>query len=161
MPALSPEQAADELRGEVHAGRLDGDAVHAVLAEAGHRVPRSRRTRPGGLSEREVEVLRLWLVVSPTATWPSSSSSHPIPSSTTSSTSTTKSASPRAPVPPSSPWRMASSEMARSGDVCASCSADTVTVAATVRKTFALQGGHGHERAGQRRHLPTLVRRGL
>ena len=58
-PALSPEQAADELRGEVRAGRLDGDAVHAVLAEAGHRVPRSRRTRPGGLSEREVEVLRL------------------------------------------------------------------------------------------------------
>ncbi len=58
-PALSPEQAADELRGEVRAGRLDGDAVHAVLSEAGHRVSQTRRTRPGGLSEREVEVLRL------------------------------------------------------------------------------------------------------
>ncbi|HEX3721314.1 MAG TPA: HD domain-containing phosphohydrolase [Nitrolancea sp.] len=58
-PALSPEAAADELRREVRAGRLDGDAAHAVLAEAGHRVPRSQRTRPAGLSEREVEVLRL------------------------------------------------------------------------------------------------------
>ena len=58
-PALSPEQAAEELRREVRAGRLDGDAVHAVLAEAGHRVPRVRRERPAGLSDREVEVLRL------------------------------------------------------------------------------------------------------
>ena len=57
--ALSPEEAAEELRREVRAGRLDGDAVHAVLAEAGHRVPRARRERPAGLSEREVEVLRL------------------------------------------------------------------------------------------------------
>ena len=58
-PALSPEQAAEELRREVRTGRLDGDAVHGVLAEAGHRVPRVRRERPAGLSEREVEVLRL------------------------------------------------------------------------------------------------------
>ncbi len=57
--ALTPERAAEALRGEVRAGRLDGDAVHAVLAEAGHRVPRTRRVRPAGLSEREVEVLRL------------------------------------------------------------------------------------------------------
>jgi DNA-binding NarL/FixJ family response regulator len=47
------------MRREVRAGRLDGDAVRAVLAEAGHRVPRGRRERPAGLSEREVEVLRL------------------------------------------------------------------------------------------------------
>jgi len=53
------EEAAEELRREVRAGRLDGDAVHAVLAEAGHRVPRARRERPAGLSQREVEVLRL------------------------------------------------------------------------------------------------------
>ena len=58
-PALSAEEAAEELRREVRAGRLDGDAVHAVLAEAGHRVPRTRRERPAGLSQREVEVLRL------------------------------------------------------------------------------------------------------
>jgi HD-GYP domain-containing protein (c-di-GMP phosphodiesterase class II) len=62
-PALTPEQAAEELRSEVRAGRLDGDAVHAVLAEAGHQQPggtrRMRRERPAGLSEREIEVLRL------------------------------------------------------------------------------------------------------
>jgi HD-GYP domain-containing protein (c-di-GMP phosphodiesterase class II)/DNA-binding CsgD family transcriptional regulator len=58
-PALSREAAAEELRREVRAGRLDGDAVHGVLAEAGHRVPRIRRERPAGLSPRELEVLRL------------------------------------------------------------------------------------------------------
>jgi DNA-binding NarL/FixJ family response regulator len=58
-PALSPEQAAEELRRETWVGRLDGDAVGAVLAEAGHRVPRLRRERPAGLTEREIEVLRL------------------------------------------------------------------------------------------------------
>src|SRR5581483_949336 len=58
-PARSPGEAAEELRREVRAGRLDGDAVQAVLAETGHRVPRARRERPAGLSEREVEVLRL------------------------------------------------------------------------------------------------------
>ena len=40
------------------AGRLDGDAVEAVLAAAGHRVAR-RREGPAGLTPREVEVLRL------------------------------------------------------------------------------------------------------
>src|SRR4051794_29589394 len=55
--ALAPEQAARELEAEAAAGRLDGDAVGAVLAAAG----RSLRTvpRPAGLTEREVEVLRL------------------------------------------------------------------------------------------------------
>jgi HD-GYP domain-containing protein (c-di-GMP phosphodiesterase class II) len=61
--ALSPEEAAEELRREVRAGRLDGDAVHGILTEAGHRHPgatrRIRRERPAGLSDREVEVLRL------------------------------------------------------------------------------------------------------
>ena len=37
-----PEAAAAELRAEVTAGRLDGDAVEAVLAAAGHRVARRR-----------------------------------------------------------------------------------------------------------------------
>ena len=57
-PALSPDEAAELLEGEVHAGRLDGLAVSAVLASAGHRVPTARRGWPAGLSEREVEVLR-------------------------------------------------------------------------------------------------------
>ena len=55
---LSAEQAAVELRDEVSAGRLDSEAVEAVLAAAGHRVPR-RREHPAGLTAREVEVLRL------------------------------------------------------------------------------------------------------
>jgi DNA-binding NarL/FixJ family response regulator len=42
----------------VKAGRLDDVAVRGVLAAAGHRVPR-RRAGPAGLTEREVEVLRL------------------------------------------------------------------------------------------------------
>jgi HD-GYP domain-containing protein (c-di-GMP phosphodiesterase class II)/DNA-binding CsgD family transcriptional regulator len=58
-PAREPEAAADELRREVRAGRLDGEAVGAVLAAAGHRVPRVRRDFVAGLSEREIEVLRL------------------------------------------------------------------------------------------------------
>jgi HD-GYP domain-containing protein (c-di-GMP phosphodiesterase class II) len=58
-PARAPEAAAAELRQEARAGRLDGDAVNSVLEAAGHRVPAKRRTLPAGLSEREVEVLRL------------------------------------------------------------------------------------------------------
>jgi HD-GYP domain-containing protein (c-di-GMP phosphodiesterase class II) len=54
----SPDDAARVLRAEVKAGRLDGDAVEAVLGAAGHRVPR-RREGPAGLTAREVEVLRL------------------------------------------------------------------------------------------------------
>ena len=57
-PALAPEAAARELREEVRRGRLDGEAVDAVLRAAGHRV-RRQRTWPAGLSAREVEVLRL------------------------------------------------------------------------------------------------------
>jgi HD-GYP domain-containing protein (c-di-GMP phosphodiesterase class II) len=57
-PALSAETAAVELRAEVRSGRLDAEAVEAVLSAAGHRVPR-RREGPAGLTAREVEVLRL------------------------------------------------------------------------------------------------------
>jgi HD-GYP domain-containing protein (c-di-GMP phosphodiesterase class II) len=57
--ARSPHEAAAELRQEVRAGRLDGDAVEAVLDAAGHRTRRRRPERPGGLTTREVEVLRL------------------------------------------------------------------------------------------------------
>ena len=43
---------------EVKAGRYDADVVEAVLGAAGHRVAR-RREGPAGLTQREVEVLRL------------------------------------------------------------------------------------------------------
>jgi HD-GYP domain-containing protein (c-di-GMP phosphodiesterase class II) len=56
--ARSPEDAADQLRDEVRRGRLDSDAVDAVLGAAGHRV-RRRREGPVGLTQREVEVLVL------------------------------------------------------------------------------------------------------
>jgi DNA-binding NarL/FixJ family response regulator len=55
---LPPETATAELRAEVRAGQLDGAAVNAVLAAAGHRAP-ARREWPGGLTAREVEVLSL------------------------------------------------------------------------------------------------------
>lgn len=58
-PARRPEEAAGELRREVLAGRLDGEAVNGVLAAAGHQMRRSRRDLVAGLSEREIEVLRL------------------------------------------------------------------------------------------------------
>ena len=57
-PALSPGDAAAQLREEVRAGRLDGGAADAVLRAGGHRV-RRRRDWPAGLSAREVEILRL------------------------------------------------------------------------------------------------------
>jgi DNA-binding NarL/FixJ family response regulator len=57
-PAYPPEAAARELESEVKAGRLDGEAVQAVLGAAGHRV-RRRRGWPAGLTAREVEVLAL------------------------------------------------------------------------------------------------------
>lgn len=49
---------AAELRASVRAGHLDADAVDAVLAAAGHRVPR-RQGGPAGLTAREVDVLKL------------------------------------------------------------------------------------------------------
>jgi HD-GYP domain-containing protein (c-di-GMP phosphodiesterase class II)/DNA-binding CsgD family transcriptional regulator len=55
---LSRAAAAAEMRAEARAGRLDGDAVRAVLAAAGHRATK-RREWPGGLTAREVEVLSL------------------------------------------------------------------------------------------------------
>jgi len=52
------DAAAEQLRADVKAGRLDADACAAVLGAAGHRVPR-RREGPAGLTPREVEVLKL------------------------------------------------------------------------------------------------------
>jgi HD-GYP domain-containing protein (c-di-GMP phosphodiesterase class II) len=55
---LPAAEAARRLRQEAKSGRLDSDAVEAVLAAAGHRVGR-RSAGPAGLTAREVEVLRL------------------------------------------------------------------------------------------------------
>jgi HD-GYP domain-containing protein (c-di-GMP phosphodiesterase class II) len=56
--ALEADRASADLRAEAKAGRLDGEAVNAVLTAAGHRAP-ARREWPGGLTAREVEVLSL------------------------------------------------------------------------------------------------------
>jgi HD-GYP domain-containing protein (c-di-GMP phosphodiesterase class II) len=55
--ALSPPHAAEVLGREVRGGRLDADAVTAVLEASGQPVPRIER--PAGLTEREAEVLGL------------------------------------------------------------------------------------------------------
>jgi len=58
-PAQSAEAASAELRRQAQAGLLDEDAVRAALTTAGHRPPATRRMRVAGLTEREIEVLRL------------------------------------------------------------------------------------------------------
>jgi len=54
---MSAEQAAQALAAEAKAGRLDPDAVAAVVESAGQRVP--RLDRPNGLTGREGQVLAL------------------------------------------------------------------------------------------------------
>ena len=56
--ARDADEAALGLRAEAAAGRLDREAVEAVLQATGHAV-RRRREWPAGLTAREVEVLRL------------------------------------------------------------------------------------------------------
>jgi HD-GYP domain-containing protein (c-di-GMP phosphodiesterase class II) len=55
--ALASGLAAETLSQEVSAGRLDGDAVVAVIEASGQRAPRIQR--PASLTEREVEVVGL------------------------------------------------------------------------------------------------------
>jgi putative nucleotidyltransferase with HDIG domain len=57
-PAFTGEAAAAELQKQAQAGTLDRDAVRAVCEAAGHRVKKHATSWPGGLSDREVEVLR-------------------------------------------------------------------------------------------------------
>ena len=54
---LAPERAAEILGEAASAGSLDADAVTAVVEAAGQTAPRIER--PAGLTEREVEVVRL------------------------------------------------------------------------------------------------------
>jgi HD-GYP domain-containing protein (c-di-GMP phosphodiesterase class II) len=55
--ALTPPQAADALMEQARAGRLASEAVNAVLEAAGHRS--TLVEHPAGLTEREIEVVRL------------------------------------------------------------------------------------------------------
>jgi len=57
--ALDREHAAEELRAAAQLGKLDPAAVAAVLETAGQRVRRQRELRPAGLTDREIDVLRL------------------------------------------------------------------------------------------------------
>jgi putative nucleotidyltransferase with HDIG domain len=57
--ALQPASAASRLLDEVDAGRLGRDDVDAVLAAAGQASRPPQINRPAGLTEREVDVLRL------------------------------------------------------------------------------------------------------
>jgi DNA-binding NarL/FixJ family response regulator len=58
-PARSPDEAAEILATEARAGRLDVDAMRAVVEAAGRKADRMPRAQTGGLTERQVEVLRL------------------------------------------------------------------------------------------------------
>jgi HD-GYP domain-containing protein (c-di-GMP phosphodiesterase class II) len=58
-PALAPAAAARELEAATGAGRFDPECARAVIQAAGQRPSRSRSPWPRGLSDREVEVLRL------------------------------------------------------------------------------------------------------
>ncbi len=57
--AWTPGQAKQRLLEQANQGTVDADAVHAVLAAAGHAVPVTPRQLPTGLSGREVQVLGL------------------------------------------------------------------------------------------------------
>ena len=56
-PALDASAAEAELLREAKEGRLDPEAVDAVLNAGGHRVRQRPRELPAGLTERELEVL--------------------------------------------------------------------------------------------------------
>ena len=57
--ALTAEEAAKDLREAASAGRLDGDAVEAVLAASGQPARRRASGMIAGLTPREIETLRL------------------------------------------------------------------------------------------------------
>jgi HD-GYP domain-containing protein (c-di-GMP phosphodiesterase class II)/DNA-binding CsgD family transcriptional regulator len=56
---LAPQAAAAALAEEARAGRLDPECARAVIEAAGQAPPKVRTVWPAGLSDREVEVLRL------------------------------------------------------------------------------------------------------
>lgn len=61
-PAAAADRAAAVLKGDAAAGRFDHDVIAAVLAAAGHEAgarTAARAGAPAGLTDRELEVLRL------------------------------------------------------------------------------------------------------
>jgi DNA-binding NarL/FixJ family response regulator len=58
-PSLGPDGAASQLLADRDSGRFGRVEVDAVLDAAGHARARTPTTYPAGLTEREVEVLRL------------------------------------------------------------------------------------------------------
>ena len=58
-PALGAGEAAREIEAMAKSGRLDAECVRRVLAAAGQPASRARTDWPAGLTDREVEVLRL------------------------------------------------------------------------------------------------------
>jgi HD-GYP domain-containing protein (c-di-GMP phosphodiesterase class II)/DNA-binding CsgD family transcriptional regulator len=58
-PAVRREQAAEQLERDGVAGGLEAECVGAVVEAVGLRATRGRRSWPAGLTDREVEVLRL------------------------------------------------------------------------------------------------------
>jgi DNA-binding NarL/FixJ family response regulator len=56
-PAVTPEEAARTIEASAAAGRFDPECARAVVVAAGERP--ARTSWPEGLSDREVEVLRL------------------------------------------------------------------------------------------------------
>jgi DNA-binding NarL/FixJ family response regulator len=58
-PPLSIDYAATELHREVREGKLDGEAAKAILTAVGQTSQRVRPARIDGLTDRELEVVRL------------------------------------------------------------------------------------------------------
>lgn len=58
-PALPPEEAAAAVETSAAAGQFDLECARAVIEAAGQRPVAGRRSWPAGLTDREVEVLRL------------------------------------------------------------------------------------------------------
>jgi DNA-binding NarL/FixJ family response regulator len=56
---MTDSEAASALSAQAKQGLFDKKAVDAVLTAMGHKVGRTRRAASVGLSEREIEVLRL------------------------------------------------------------------------------------------------------
>jgi hypothetical protein len=97
-----------------------------VLVAAGHGEPRGapsgkRPSHPGGLTRREVDVLRLAARGTRPARSPIGSSSLPRPPTTTSSTSTARSAYRPEPRPPCGPCTTPSSSRATPGRLLGGC----------------------------------------
>jgi HD domain len=100
--ALAPERAVETIREEARAGRLDAEAVGAVLEAAGQKAPRIERR--AGLTEREVEVVALLARGFQTKQVAMDWASRSRPPTATSRTPTERSACQRAPPSRCSRW---------------------------------------------------------